>query len=120
MRWSKALFLVALTGLAACSPAPPKTAANPPPLAAKPSGPKLLKTALAPGPLVFHGYACGDACALHQQGYAWAAQHGIDDPKQCRGTSEIFIEGCFAYAGVEGPFGGLPLDASFPHVAGMF
>jgi hypothetical protein len=124
MRWSRALLPIIMIGLAACSPSPPKTAQVAKPVAAssKPLGhtPQLVASALPPGPLVFHGYACGDACAIHQEGYAWAAEHEIDDPKQCHGTSEIFIEGCLAYTGVEGPFGGPPLDPSFPHVAGMF
>jgi hypothetical protein len=57
------------------------------------------------GPLLFHGYACGTDCSVHQAGYAWGADHQIADPKDCPGRSEEFIEGCRAYAGVDGPMG---------------
>jgi hypothetical protein len=64
---------------------------------------------------LFHGYRCGsDNCLLHQQGYQWAADHSIGDAGNCHGTSEEFIEGCLAYAGVDGPLGERNPDASFP------
>ena len=54
---------------------------------------------------LFHGYACGGDCSLHQKGYQWGADHKIANPMDCRGTSEEFIEGCRAFAGIEGPLG---------------
>ncbi|HXS05867.1 MAG TPA: hypothetical protein VN723_03690 [Rhizomicrobium sp.] len=55
---------------------------------------------------LFHGYRCGGGdCALHQQGYQWGAEHKVVNPSDCRGTSEEFIEGCRAYAGIDGPLG---------------
>ena len=55
---------------------------------------------------VFHGYRCGGGdCLLHQQGYQWGADHKIVNPNDCRGTSEEFIEGCHAFAGIDGPLG---------------
>ena len=35
------------------------------------------------------------------------------------GTSEEFIEGCLAFAGVEGPLGERDFDVSFPHMSGI-
>jgi hypothetical protein len=67
--------------------------------------PRPLKTASPSGPLLFHGYACGGDCTSHQQGYSWASAHKISNPVDCRGTSETFIEGCRAFAGIEGPLG---------------
>ncbi len=46
----------------------------------------------------FMGYKCLDDCSGHQAGYQWAEEHGIDDPDDCDGNSDSFIEGCQAYA----------------------
>jgi hypothetical protein len=54
---------------------------------------------------LFHGYACGADCSLHQKGYQWGADHKIANPMDCHGTSEEFIEGCRAFTGIEGPLG---------------
>ena len=55
---------------------------------------------------LFHGYRCGAGdCLLHQQGYQWGADHKIVNPSDCRGASEEFIEGCRAFAGIDGPLG---------------
>jgi hypothetical protein len=55
---------------------------------------------------LFHGYRCGGGdCALHQKGYQWGADHRIVNPKDCRGASEEFLEGCHAFAGIDGPLG---------------
>jgi hypothetical protein len=54
---------------------------------------------------LFHGYACGNDCSIHQSGYKWGADHRIVNPADCRGTSESFIEGCRAFAGIDGPLG---------------
>ena len=72
---------------------------------AKPGAPRPLANATSSGPLLFHGYACGDDCSIHQSGYRWAADHAIANPAQCQGTSESFIEGCRAFAGIDGPMG---------------
>ncbi len=109
MRWRKASFLVVVTGLAACSPSPRQNAqaGKPAPASSRPIGhtPEPVKTAIPSGPLLFHGYACGDDCSIHQSGYRWAADHAIASPAQCQGTSESFIEGCRAFAGIDGPMG---------------
>ena len=69
---------------------------------------------------LFHGYRCGAGdCLLHQQGYQWGAVHRVANPRDCRGTSEEFIEGCLAFAGIEGPLGQKDFDASFPHMTGI-
>jgi hypothetical protein len=71
----------------------------------KPGSPKPVKGGTSNGPLLFHGYACGADCTSHQEGYAWGSAHKIANPMDCRGNSETFIEGCRAYAGIEGPLG---------------
>jgi hypothetical protein len=125
MRFSGAVLLIVLTGLAACSPDGSKDAKVEKPAAitaaarAAAIGPEPVKTATAPGSLLFYGYACGDDCTSHWKGYSWASAHQISDPNDCRGTSETFIEGCKAFAGLEGPFGGRYIDPSFPHMTGI-
>ena len=123
MRWSNFTFLIVMIGLAACSPSDKKSdgaQAKAAPAPAQPIGhtPKPVQTAIASGPFLFHGYACGSDCISHQQGYSWASAHQIANPRDCRGTSESFIEGCRAFAGVAGPFGGREIDPSFPHMIG--
>ncbi len=121
MRWSHISSLIVVIGLAACSPSDKKNdGAQAEAAPVKPIGqtPKPVRTAISSGPFLFHGYACGEDCASHQQGYSWASAHKIADPRDCRGTSESFIEGCRAFAGVAGPFGGLQIDPSFPHMIG--
>lgn len=49
-------------------------------------------------PPVFHAYECTEDCSGHEAGYAWAERHDIDDPDDCGGNSQSFIEGCQAYA----------------------
>jgi len=34
----------------------------------------------------------------HGAGYEWAEMKGIDDPDDCSGNSQSFIEGCQSYA----------------------
>lgn len=53
-------------------------------------------------PLTFHGYVCTQDCSGHEAGYQWAEDHDIDDPEDCGGNSESFIEGCRAYAEEQG------------------
>jgi hypothetical protein len=43
-------------------------------------------------------YGCTQDCAGHEAGYAWAEENGIDDPDDCGGRSQSFIEGCWDYA----------------------
>jgi len=49
-------------------------------------------------PLIFKGYKCTVDCSGHEAGYQWAEDKDIDDPDDCGGNSESFIEGCQAYA----------------------
>ena len=96
-------FLFAALVLAA-APAPILAQAKKP-ATTKPGSPKPVKGGTSNGPLLFHGYACGGDCTSHQEGYSWASAHKIANPMDCRGNSETFIEGCRAYAGIEGPLG---------------
>lgn len=87
---------------------------------ALPANPRQTAKNLRPsGPLVFHGYACTLECSLLQEGYAWASSRQISNPADCRGTSETFIDGCRAFTGIRGPFGGREFDPSFPHTIGI-
>ena len=52
--------------------------------------------ALAQG--YFHGYPCTDDCSGHEAGYNWAEKKSIENPDDCDGNSNSFIEGCKAYA----------------------
>ena len=49
-------------------------------------------------PLNFHGYKCTEDCSGHDAGYQWAEDKGIDDPDDCGGNSQSFVEGCQSYA----------------------
>ena len=44
-------------------------------------------------PPVFHGYECTEDCSGHEAGYDWAERHDVDDPDDCGGNSQSFIEG---------------------------
>lgn len=46
----------------------------------------------------FMGYDCTEDCSGHEAGYQWAEENGVDDPSDCGGNSNSFIEGCEAYA----------------------
>lgn len=53
----------------------------------------------SPAPVqYFSGYPCTINCSGHEAGYKWADKRGIDDPDDCGGNSQSFIEGCEAYA----------------------
>lgn len=54
------------------------------------------------GQRTFGGYDCTDDCSGHEAGYEWANAQGIDDPSDCGGNSQSFIEGCEAYANENG------------------
>ena len=41
---------------------------------------------------------CTDDCSGHEAGYQWAQDNGIEDPDDCGGNSNSFIEGCVTYA----------------------
>lgn len=45
-----------------------------------------------------HGYNCTGDCSGHEAGYQWAEDSGIEDPEDCGGNSQSFIEGCQAWA----------------------
>ena len=48
--------------------------------------------------IAFHGYPCTVDCSGHEAGYQWAERRGLEDPADCGGNSQSFIEGCEAYA----------------------
>jgi len=118
-----AALVVGSLALAACSPAPGKKARSSSDHAGADSAQAghtpFPVMGYRPGEYLFHGYRCGDDCLLHQKGYQWASQHKIANPKDCQGTSEEFLEGCLAFAGIEGPLGERDFDASFPHMGGI-
>jgi len=115
--------VILLVVLAACTPAPKKNAtpATHQASASQTGGhtPLPVMADNHPGEYLFHGYPCGSDCLLHQKGYQWGSVHKIVNPKDCRGTSEEFIEGCLAFAGIEGPLGERDFDVSFPHMSGI-
>jgi hypothetical protein len=41
---------------------------------------------------------CTTDCSGHQAGYDWAEENDLDDPDDCGGNSQSFIEGCEEYA----------------------
>jgi len=49
-------------------------------------------------PITSDNWNCTDDCSGHEAGYTWAEEKGIDDPSDCGGNSDSFIEGCQAYA----------------------
>lgn len=49
-------------------------------------------------PQTFKGSACTGDCSGHEAGYDWAEEKDIDDPSDCGGNSNSFIEGCESYA----------------------
>lgn len=49
-------------------------------------------------PPSFMGTPCTDDCSGHEAGHQWAEENGIDDPDNCSGNSNSFVEGCKAYA----------------------
>jgi hypothetical protein len=104
MSWKNAAILSVMLALVAGPPGVSAPANKP---TAKSIGgtPRPLKNASPSDPLLFHGYACAGDCSSHQEGYSWASAHKISNPMDCRGTSETFIEGCKAFAGLEGPLG---------------
>jgi hypothetical protein len=51
----------------------------------------------------FSGYPCTVDCSGHEAGYEWAKKNGIDDPDNCAGNSDSFIEGCQEYAEEQRP-----------------
>lgn len=120
---ARALSAILLAVLAACTPAPKKnvlTASRQTASASEVGGHTPLPVmGYHPGEYLFHGYRCGTDCLLHQKGYQWASEHKIADSRECRGTSEEFIEGCLAFTGVEGPLGERDFDVSFPHMSGI-
>jgi hypothetical protein len=61
----------------------------------------LIGLAFINGPAAgqyFNGYPCTSDCSGHEAGYEWAERHGIDNPDDCGGNSNSFIEGCQSWA----------------------
>lgn len=50
-----------------------------------------------PEPPRFMGSPCTDDCSGHEAGYQWAEEKDIDDPDDCSGNSNSFVEGCKAF-----------------------
>ena len=46
----------------------------------------------------FGGYPCTADCSGHEAGHQWAEEKGIDDPDDCSGNSDSFVEGCKVFA----------------------
>lgn len=63
-----------------------------------PQSPQIAPSYPVRTPSTFLGYNCTSDCSGHEAGYQWAEDHSIDDPDDCGGNSESFIEGCRAYA----------------------
>ena len=45
----------------------------------------------------FHGFQCTKDCSGHRAGYEWAERKSITSQEGCRGRSNSFIEGCYAW-----------------------
>ncbi len=41
---------------------------------------------------------CTQDCSGHEAGFEWAKENNIEDPYDCTGTTQSFIEGCEVYA----------------------
>ena len=48
--------------------------------------------------LYFHDDPCTIDCSGHEAGYEWAERNEVEDPSDCGGRSQSFIEGCETYA----------------------
>jgi hypothetical protein len=73
-----------------------RPAAQPPAIARQPPTVSRPSAYGAPTPY-FQGYPCTVDCSGHEAGYEWAEENDIDDPDDCGGNSQSFIEGCQAY-----------------------
>lgn len=73
-----------------------------PPVPLSPPSPNYYQPQVSAIPVssspAFMGYKCTVDCSGHEAGYEWAEENGIDDPDECDGNSDSFIEGCQAYA----------------------
>jgi hypothetical protein len=76
----------------------PTTYSPPPQLNYQPQPTYPQPTIPAYSSSTFMGYPCTADCSGHEAGYKWAEEKGIDDPDDCGGNSDSFIEGCQAYA----------------------
>jgi hypothetical protein len=102
------------SGSAAFAPTQPVPAAAAPvvPGAAERS---THRSRRAPGADTFHGYVCTIDCSGHEAGYNWAEEHGVTDPDECPidpHDSHSFTEGCWAFAGRDGPSSDEPAEAN--------
>ena len=59
-------------------------------------------------PATFGGNPCTGDCSGHEAGYNWAEDNGINNPDDCGGNSDSFIEGCQTYAEEQGADSGSP------------
>lgn len=44
--------------------------------------------------LYYAGDSCTSDCSGHEAGATWAEENQIEDPEDCGGNSDSFIEGC--------------------------
>jgi len=58
----------------------------------------LMLPAAARAQGYFHDDPCTVDCSGHEAGYDWAERNDIEDPDDCGGNSNSFIEGCQAWA----------------------
>ena len=49
----------------------------------------------------FSGFGCLDSCAGHEDGFRWAAKHGVSKASECIGRSWSEIEGCAAFVSLK-------------------
>ncbi|WP_372362871.1 hypothetical protein ACCQ10_09245 [Xanthomonas sp. NCPPB 1325] len=49
-------------------------------------------------PQFYSASGCTFDCSGHEAGARWAEQRGIEDPEDCSGNSNSFVEGCQEYA----------------------
>lgn len=58
----------------------------------------LLATPPPSATPTFYGNPCTVDCSGHDAGYTWAEDNEVEDPDDCGGNSQSFIEGCESYA----------------------
>ena len=49
----------------------------------------------------FSGFGCLESCAAHEDGFRWAARHGVSKASECMGRSWSEVEGCAAFVSLK-------------------